>query len=259
MLYVSALSVSYGKHLALDSIDLQLRPAELLALIGPNGAGKSTLLKAINGRVKSQQGRVEFQGEDLLKLSISDRARIMASVPQARIIGGAFTVEQTVMMGRTAHMNWLGRSSEADKQAVRWALEATKIVDFAERRNAEFSGGELQRVMLARSLAQSTPILLMDEPTNHLDLQHQLSFLELVMDLTEVQSKGVIMALHDLNLVSRYADRVALLHEGELVALGSPKEVLQPEVIGSTYQTEIEVLEHPETGAPLLYPKAKAR
>ncbi len=257
MLKIDNVSLSYGEHFALCEINLELAQGELLALIGPNGAGKSTLLKSINGRLKPQHGEVSYMGQDLLGMSFQERARILSSVPQARIVGGAFTVEQTVMMGRTAYMNWLGTAEEGDKQAVKWALEATNLTNFAERRNAELSGGELQRVLLARSLAQSTPILLMDEPTNHLDLQHQLGFLSLVKKLTKEENKGVLMALHDLNLVSRYADRVALLLDGKLRVVGKPKDVLRADVISEAYQTEIDVLEHPITGAPLLYPKSE--
>ena len=255
MLKVEQISLAYGDNFALCEIDMELAQGEMLALIGPNGAGKSTLLKAINGRLSSQSGHVSYKGEDLLSLSHMDRARILSSVPQARIMGGAYTVEQTVMMGRTVHMNWLGRDSKEDREVVKWALAATKLEAFAQRRNAELSGGELQRVLLARALAQATPILLMDEPTNHLDLQHQIAFLSLVKGLTKKDNKGVLMALHDLNLVSRYADRVALIVDGKMVAVGTPNQVLQSEIISDAYQTDIEILEHPRTGAPLLYPK----
>ena len=160
-------------------------PGEILALIGPNGAGKSTLIRAASGVVPIASGQVCVNGQDLTGMSHSQRAKILAVVPQARQLGGAFSVEQAVMMGRTPYLNWLGQEGEADKAAVRLALEQTCLDTFADRQIAKLSGGEQQRVLLARALAQSTPVLLLDEPTNHLDLQHQTNLLSLVKKLAK--------------------------------------------------------------------------
>ncbi len=256
-LIIDSLSISYDEGFALSNINLEVSQGEMVALIGPNGAGKSTLLKAITGILSPKSGMVSFKGKKLGELDFGERARVLASVPQARIVGGAFTVEQTVMMGRTAHMNWLGRAQKKDKDIVDWAMKATQISRFEKRRNAELSGGELQRVLLARALAQSTPMLLMDEPTNHLDLKHQLGFLSLVHKLTRQENKGVLMALHDLNLVSRFADKVALIVDGQLLIVGKPAEVLKADIVSHAYDTDIEVFHHPEHGTPLLFPKRK--
>jgi len=255
MLKIDSLSVVYGDKTVLRDISLEVQPGEILALIGPNGAGKSTLIRAASGVVPIVSGRVSVDGQDLTGLSHSQRAKILAVVPQARQLGGAFSVEQAVMMGRTPYLNWLGQESESDKAAVRQALEQTCLDTFADRQIAKLSGGEQQRVLLARALAQDTPVLLLDEPTNHLDLQHQTNLLSLVKRLAQENQLAVLMALHDLNLVSFYADKVALIVNGELKFQGSPTEVIRAEYISAAYRTPVEVVPHPVTGAPIIFPR----
>jgi iron complex transport system ATP-binding protein len=254
MLTIESLYIAYGEKVVLYDFSLNVAPGEIVALIGPNGAGKSTLIRAISGVVKIRSGQVTYKGQDLTDISPSERARILGVVPQARQLGGAFTVEQTVLLGRTAYMNWLGQAQEEDQERVREAMANTKTEHLAQRRIAELSGGEQQSVLLARTLAQTTPVLLMDEPTTHLDLQHQASLLALVRDLAKKSNLAILMALHDLNQVSLYADRVALLVEGKLIAVGSPEEVLTIERISKAYQTPVQVVRHPESGTPLIFP-----
>jgi iron complex transport system ATP-binding protein len=255
MLRIASLTVAYGDKIVLRNVSFEVLPGEILALIGPNGAGKSTLIRAATGVVPIKSGRVSVDGQGLNGLSPAQRARILAVVPQARQLGGAFSVEQAVMMGRTPYLNWLGREGEADKAAVRLALEQTCLETFADRQIAKLSGGEQQRVLLARALAQSTPVLLLDEPTNHLDLQHQTNLLSLVRNLAKQKQLAVLMALHDLNLVSFFADKVALLVDGELRHLGTPQEVIRAEHISTAYRTPVEVVAHPVTGAPIIFPQ----
>ncbi len=255
MFEISSLTVSYGPNVVLRDVSIQVAAGEILALIGPNGAGKSTLIRAVSGVIKIESGEMSFNGQDLSELSPGERARILGVVPQARPLGGAFTVEQTVLLGRTAHMNWLGRARPEDQEAARWAMEKTGVEHLAQCRNAELSGGEQQRVLLARALAQQTPILLLDEPTNHLDLQHQINFLALVRDLALQGDLTVLMALHDLNQVSTYADRVALLVAGELVALGSPAEVLTEDYLHTAYQTQVKIISDLDGHPPVILPR----
>jgi iron complex transport system ATP-binding protein len=254
MLTIEALTVAYGSVNAVQDVSLSVSSGEILALIGPNGAGKTSLIRAVSGVKSPKRGQIHFEGLDLLNLSIGERARVLAVVPQVRQMGGAFSVKQAVMMGRTPHMSWLGKAGAKDTTAVEAALAQTSLVDFAERQIASLSGGEQQRVLLARALAQSTPVLLLDEPTNHLDLQHQINLLRLVKSLTREKKLTVLMAIHDLNLVSFFADRVALLVNGKLQRLGSPTEVMQAEYIREAYQTPVEVIIHPQTGAPIIFP-----
>jgi iron complex transport system ATP-binding protein len=255
MLTITTLQVAYGMKLALKDISLEVLPGEVLALIGPNGAGKTTLIRAVSGTLPIKSGQVQVDGQDLSRLTTTQRARILAVVPQARQLGGAYTVEQAVMMGRTAYMSWLGRESESDQAAVRLALQQTQLDEFAQRSIAQLSGGEQQRVLLARSLAQSTPVLLLDEPTNHLDLQHQARLLSLVRKLAKEKHLAVMMAMHDLNLVSFFADKVALLVNGEMKRFGTPMEVILAEHISAAYQTPIEIIFHPVTGVPIIFPQ----
>lgn len=255
MLTVNSLQVAYGSKIVLQDISLNVSPGEILALIGPNGAGKTTLIRAISGILPIVSGRVTVKGRNLSQLTISQRARVLAVVPQARQLGGAYTVEQAVMMGRTAYMGWLGRESKADQTAVRLALKQTQLNEFAPRQIAKLSGGEQQRVLLARALAQSTPVLMLDEPTNHLDLQHQTNLLSLVKKLAREQQLAVMMAMHDLNLVSFFADKVALLVNGELRCIGTPKEVIRASNISEAYQTPVDIISHPVTEVPIIFPQ----
>jgi iron complex transport system ATP-binding protein len=254
MLEIDRLTVRYRGKPALQELSLTLPPGEILGLIGPNGAGKSTLIRAISGLVAPQHGRMNWEGRDLSTCSASERARLVGVVPQAQPLGGAFSVRQTVLLGRTPHMGWLGRPSLRDEAAVQRAMQQTQLLELAERKNAELSGGEQQRVLLARALAQETPLLLLDEPTNHLDLQHQFGFLDLVLRLVQERRLAVLLALHDLNLVGQYADRILLLHRGQALAAGPASDVLTPENILTAYQVAVRQYPHPETGTPLLLP-----
>jgi len=255
MLKIDALTVAYSKKVVLRNVSFDISPGQILALIGPNGAGKSTLIRAATGVVPIISGGVSVNGIDVTKLPSKQSARILAVVPQARQLGGAFSVEQAVMMGRTPYLNWLGQASESDKAAVRLALEQTRLETFAGRQIAKLSGGEQQRVLLARALAQSTPVLLLDEPTNHLDLQHQTNYLSIIKRLAKEKQLIVLMAMHDLNLVSFFADKVALLVEGDLKGLGSPQEVIRAETISAAYNTPVEIIAHPVTSSPIIFPQ----
>jgi iron complex transport system ATP-binding protein len=254
MLSIQYLSVSYGPRQVLHDISLQVQAGEIVALIGPNGAGKTTLIRAVSGVVRPRSGQIHARGEDLAGMTSSQRARKLSVVPQARNLPDPYTVWQTVLLGRTPYLGWLGQPSEGDRARVRWALERTETLELAERRIGELSGGEQQRVLLARALAQETPILLLDEPTAHLDMHHQTTLLDLVYALTRENHLTVLMALHDLNLAALYADRVALLVIGRLQAVGTPAEVLTAERLSEAYRLPLHVSPHPDFGVPLVLP-----
>jgi iron complex transport system ATP-binding protein len=255
MLEIDRLNVSYNGKSVLKEVSLSVEPGEIFALIGPNGAGKSTIIRAISGVIRPKSGTAHYMDENILGMPERLRAQLISVVPQIRQLGGAFSVEETVLLGRTPHLGWLGRASEKDKEIVRQAMEKTRIDHLAQRRIAELSGGEQQRVLLARALAQDTPIMLLDEPTNHLDMQHQVVLLDLVQGLAETDGLIVLMAMHDLNLVSLYAHRVGLLVEGELIQAGSPREVLTQKTISAAYQTSVHVVAHVEGDKPLILPE----
>jgi len=251
-LAVQSLSVSYGSKPALADITLGVERGEILALIGPNGAGKTTLFRAVSGVLRPQAGAVYLDGQDLYSLSIVQRARCMAVVPQARRLPTGYTVWQTVLLGRTPYLGWLGRPGPQDRERTLWALERTGTLSFAGQRVEELSGGEQQLVLLARALAQDTPILLLDEPTAHLDLKHQSSLLHLIQELAREQYLAIVMAIHDLNLVAQYADQVALLVKGHLRACGTPASVLTPEHLTEVYQVPLHIVPHPIYDIPLV-------
>ncbi|MFO7943952.1 MAG: ABC transporter ATP-binding protein [Anaerolineales bacterium] len=256
MLETKDLSAVYGEVQALKGVSLKVSRGEVLGLIGPNGAGKSTLVRVISGVLKASGGKVLLDGQDITSYTPNQRSLRIAVVPQARQLGGTFTVEQTVLLGRTPYLGMMGKASPRDKEIVQWAMDQTAVRDLARRRLAEISGGEQQRVLLARALAQKTKVLLLDEPTNHLDLGYQISLLSLLRSLVEEQDLAVIMAMHDLNQVAGYADRVALLIQGHLHAIGNPREVLTSKNIETAYRTPIQVYDHPQTGAPFIIPKS---
>jgi len=255
MLTISNLEVAYAEKIVLHDVSLHVKPGEIAGIIGPNGAGKTTVIRAVSGTTAINKGVVSVDGKDVTGLSHIERARTMAVVPQARQMGGAYSVRQAVMMGRTAHMGWLGRENEADKMAVNQAIAHTNLIDLADRQIAKLSGGEQQRVLLARALAQQTPVLLLDEPTSHLDLRHQADLLQLIKELVRAKQLAVLFAMHDLNLVSAVADTVALLVNGRMAAQGTPGEVLTPDLISSAYRTPVTVIRESRGGKPFIFPR----
>jgi ABC-type cobalamin/Fe3+-siderophores transport system ATPase subunit len=254
MLQAETLQVHYNDRQVLNNISFRVEAGTILGVIGPNGAGKTTLVRALSGVIPLSGGRVLVQGKEMSALSPVERARRVAVVPQARSLPASFTGWQLVLLGRTPHLNWLGHVSANDENCVRQALERAQALELAGRRLGELSGGEQQRLLLARALAQDAPILLLDEPTTHLDLQHQIGLLDKVRELARVEGLAVVVALHDLNLVSRYADQVALLVDGNLRAMGTPEEILQPELLGQVYQLPLQLLHTAATGRPVILP-----
>jgi iron complex transport system ATP-binding protein len=253
LLSIDDVTIRYEARTVLRHISLDVNAGEVLALIGPNGVGKSTLIRACGGSLKPIGGRIAIDGQDTYRLRVEDRAKLIAVVPQAVRLPDTFTVFETVLMGRTPYLGWLGRESEKDRSAVQAALDRTSTLDLADRPIGELSGGEQQRVLIARALAQSARILLLDEPTAHLDLKHQANILSLVCDLAHEENYAVLIALHDLNLAAQYADRVALLSNGAVGAIGTPEEVLTEENLSPAYGLRITVYEHPAHGAPLVH------
>ena len=255
MLTIKNLSANYGSIAALRDISLSVSAGEMVALIGPNGAGKTTVIRAASGTLTPVAGEVLVNGSDISRLPPAKRARLMAVVPQARQMGGAYTVRQAVMMGRTAYMGWLGSESKSDEALVELALQQANLEDLAERQIANLSGGEQQRVLLARALAQATPVLLLDEPTNHLDLRQQIELLRLIRRLAHEKGLAVLMAMHDLNLVAGAADRVALLCDGRMRVMGAPDVVLTEENLAAAYQIDVRIISEPGNGQKVIIPR----
>ncbi len=239
MLRIADLTLGYGPVALLTGLDLVLSPGELLAVLGPNGAGKTTLLKALVqlGPARCQCARLELDGEDVTRLGRRARARRIAYLPQQSQpvpIG----VVDAVMLGRLPHRRWSAGGASADLTLVEELLRALDLDALAERRCTELSGGELQKVLIARALAQTPRLLALDEPVNHLDLANQLEVLELVRGTLRARQLPGLVVLHDLNLALRFADRFLLL-DGQGGAYGGPIADLDPDLAGHAYGIEL--------------------
>ena len=229
--------LSYGAKEILKGVDIHSENGEFVGLIGPNGSGKSTLLKCIYRILKPNAGQVFLDEEELRAMSIKESARKMGVVAQHNYYNFEFTVREVVMMGRAPHKKALERDNARDYEIVEEALKTVGMEEFAQRSFSTLSGGEQQRVILARALAQQTPCLILDEPTNHLDITHQLQLMRIVKNL----SATVISAIHDLNIAAMFCDRIYALKEGRIIAQGTPREVLTVDFIRRVYQVDAEI------------------
>ncbi|RLM53228.1 ATP-binding cassette domain-containing protein [Halobellus sp. Atlit-31R] len=245
---VADLHVGFGDATVLDGLDAAVDRGHFVGLVGPNGAGKTTLLRTLNGTLTPDSGRVTVAGEAISDLSSKAASRLVATVPQDTTVAFEFDARDLVEMGRNPHRSRFGGWTEADADAVERALEQTDAKRFAERAVTTLSGGERQQVLLARSLAQETPLLLLDEPTASLDINHQVRTLELVRDLV-ARGKTAIAAIHDLNLAAHYCDELLLLSDGRVAAHGPPESVLTESALEAAFDANAVVSQHPVTGS----------
>lgn len=250
-LTMEQVSAGYGGCQVLHNITLQAEPGGIIGLIGPNGAGKSTLLRAISGALVPDSGTLRLGERDLLRLPAATRAKLVAVVPQLAHMPEGFSVAEVVLMGRAPHLSRFGGESARDRTIARQALVRTDTLALAGRAAHTLSGGEQQRVLIARALAQEPRVLLLDEATAHLDLKHQVTVLSLVRRLARA-GMVVLAALHDLNLAAVYAERLALLRDGRLLIFDTPAQVLTPAWLREAYDVEALVSTHPLYGTPLV-------
>jgi iron complex transport system ATP-binding protein len=238
-------SVTLGGRRILSDASLSVAAGEWVGIIGPNGAGKTTLLRAIAGLVP-HAGIVELDGRNAGTLRPRDRARCVAIVAQRPLLPDAMTVSEYVLLGRSPYVSYLGSESRRDVEAVRAALARLGIADFAERPLGTLSGGEQQRAVLARALAQAAPTLLLDEGTSALDVGAQQQVLEIVSDLRAEEELTVLSAMHDLTLAGQFTDRVALLSAGRVAAAGAPPEVITEDLVRAHYGADVRVSHGPD-------------
>ncbi|MCI4349374.1 MAG: ABC transporter ATP-binding protein [Thermoplasmata archaeon] len=248
-------SVRYGPRPALVDVSTRVRAGELVALVGPNGSGKTTLIRSALGLVRPSSGEVEVFGSPVGTLSISERAKRTAWVPQDESPYENVPVLDYVLYGRNPHIGPLAREGDLDLSQARVALEAVGLWDRRADGILELSGGERQRILLARALAQATPLLLLDEPMAHLDVSHQLELLERVRALCRTEGKAALAAVHDLNLAARYADRIVVLSRGRVVADGPPRAVLSEALLFEVWGILAEIRDDRRTGLPYLVPR----
>ncbi len=249
---LDSVSYSYGSNLVIRDVSLSYDGGQFVGVLGPNGAGKSTLLRLLDRLLIPQKGQIRLNGRPIQEYGLKELARTTALIPQEPEYF-PFLVKEIVMMGRTPFVGRFRREQPRDWELVKEAMEQTQVDHLAERPIHQISGGERQRVMLARALVQNTSILLLDEPTNHLDIQHQVSIGRLL------QQKGkenilAIAVLHDLHLASLYCDQVILMHEGSVFRQGSPDKVLTGSTLHEVYGVALNVMRHPVNGRPMVFP-----
>lgn len=235
---------------ALGPLTLNVYAKEFLAVLGPNGSGKSTLLRLLAGLLPPSRGVVSFDGHEISRLGTRERARRVAVVRQETPLVFPVTVEEFVLQGRYAYTGALGFESVSDRDAAHAALEATRVDKLARRRLDEISGGERQRAVLARALAQEPELLLLDEPTAHLDLSFQVELLRLIRRLAEAHGFGVVAVMHEVNLASQFSDYILLLRAGRLFRFGTPGEALNATALEELYGVPVRVDRDPTTGRP---------
>jgi iron complex transport system ATP-binding protein len=233
--------VSFGATVALDSVSLEVPTGEWVGLIGPNGAGKTTLLRAITKMIRAK-GSISVAEQPIGGLSQRKLARLIAYVPQQPVLPPDMTGLDYVLLGRTPHIGYFAVESAADRRICAELLDRLELTSMADRRLAAMSGGEAQRVVLARALAQEAPILILDEPTSALDVGHRVDALELIDEMRKERALTVVSAIHDLTLAGQFADRLVLLSEGRIAASGKPAEVLTDELLGHAFGTGVQVL-----------------
>lgn len=247
-LEVNSLRYSYDKKLVLDGIDFAIKEGEVIGILGPNGCGKTTLLKNLNKNLSPEGGCVILDGEDLQEIVKKDIAKKIAVVPQTNEINFAFTVRDIVAMGRIPFQSMLGGESKEDKRYIDDAIEQTGLAHLVDRHINTMSGGERQRVIIARAIAQTPKIILMDEPTLHLDISMQFDALNLVHRLAKKNGLTVAIVSHDLPMVARYCDRILMIHDHRIYAIGTPEEVLTPENMKVVFNVDAELQKDSKTG-----------
>lgn len=244
---IRGLSIRRGTTEVIRALDLVVSSGSWCVVVGPNGAGKSSLLESVAGNL-AYRGELRIDGIDVGAMKPRDRARLLAVVPQRPELPGAMTVIDYVLLGRTAHLSPFGREGGRDRRIVCEVLSRLELEVFAQRPVDQLSGGEMQRALIARALAQQPRVLVLDEPTSALDLRHQQQVMELIDSLRKADGLTVISALHDLTLAAQFGDSVALLFQGTLVATGDPATVLTQRLVHETYGADVVVRQDPEFG-----------
>jgi iron complex transport system ATP-binding protein len=258
LLEIRGLRVAYGDRLVLRGIDLEVEAGEFVGLVGPNGCGKTTLLRAITRVLPWQGGDVRLDGQSAAGLPARALARLVAVVPQNPLLPVGYSAAEVVLMGRTPHLGFFDQEGPDDLRIAREALEQVGAAHLAGRRVDELSGGERQNVVLARALAQQAPVLLLDEPTANLDIGHQIRVAGIMTGLAHEDGLAVVAAIHDLTLASLHCDRLALMHDGLIVANGAPAEVLTSANIRLAYGAGVMLLQQESLPGPVVVPVSPA-
>jgi iron complex transport system ATP-binding protein len=248
------LTLSYGSADVVHALDLDVLDGGITAIVGPNGCGKSTLLRALGRLLHPRAGQVVLDGRSIHSMRSRDVARALGLLPQAPVAPEGLTVADLVARGRHPHQSWVSQWSREDERAVAEALAWTGMAELADRTLDELSGGQRQRAWLSMALAQDTSVLLLDEPTTYLDVAHAIDVLDLVDRLHDERGCTVVTVLHDLTLAARYADRIVVMKDGRVAAVGDPADVVTAELVEDVFGIRAAVLDDPVSGRPLVLP-----
>ncbi|RKX81796.1 MAG: ABC transporter [Spirochaetes bacterium] len=246
------LNWSYNETKVLDNVSIDIQFGTFSGILGPNGAGKTTLLKLILNLLKVEKNSILIRGKDIKNYSRKELARIEAYVPQSIKMDFNFTVEQVVLMGRTPFLGRFDRESGRDFEIAEWAMKETGVLGLKNKLITQLSGGELQRVVIARALTQEPIIMALDEPTSHLDIHHQINILSILRSLAKKEGLTIVAVLHDVNHALEYCNNIFLLDQGKIVDSGSPEKVITPEVMKNVYNLDVNIKKNPFTGNPYI-------
>ncbi|WP_250657561.1 ABC transporter ATP-binding protein [Alkalimarinus coralli] len=236
------IQLGYAGNIVIDDLSVQIPQQQITALIGPNGCGKSTLLRGLAGLLEPQKGQVALQDKAMSDWSRQALALQIAMLPQKPVAPDGVLVRQLVSYGRFPYQGLLRSASREDQEVVEWAMDKTGISHYADKPVQALSGGEQQRVWIAMAIAQQATILLLDEPTTYLDWGHQLEILELLCQLNREQGLTVVMSLHDLNQAAQYSDNVIAMEQGQLIAQGTPVQVITPRLLNRVFKVRAQVV-----------------
>ncbi|WP_410659728.1 ABC transporter ATP-binding protein [Amycolatopsis sp. lyj-112] len=258
-LHAEALTLAYDGRTVAEDLGVVIPDQSFTVIVGPNACGKTTLLRALARMLKPRTGSVYLDGQVITSFPAKEVARRLGLLPQSSLAPDGITVADLVARGRYPHQRLLRQWSREDATVVAESMRATGVDDLAERLVDELSGGQRQRVWMAMALAQETDLLLLDEPTTYLDIAHQMDILDLCAQLHEEQGRTLVAVLHDLNHAARYATHMIAMRDGEVLATGSPEEVVTATNVEKIFELPCRVMPCPETGTPLVIPKAGRR